>query len=285
MDISQAIALGLLQGLSEFLPVSSSAHLIAARWLLGWRDPGLAFDVALHIGTLAAVLLYFHKDWARLLRSALLSLRRSQASAQPGGMLAWYILLGTIPAAVAGALAEDEVEALFHGSSPDAKATGILVIGLVMIGLAALMWLAERSPSHRRRMEELTLRQVLLIGLAQAAAIVPGVSRSGSTITAGLFMNLEREAAARFSFLLGTPLVAGAGLKQVFDLFMEGGLPAGEIAPFTFGFLAAAVSGYAAIFGLLRFLQRNSTLPFVLYRVVAGVLLITLVLAGFRQGI
>lgn len=283
MDIVQAIVLGLVQGLTEFLPVSSSAHLIGVRWLLGWEDPGISFDVALHMGTLVSVLLYFGRDWLRLIRAALSPLFARGPSSNQEGKLAPYILLATIPAAIAGALGEDRLEELFHGDTPAAQAAGVLVIGVVMILMAALLWLAERIASHKHEMSHLGLRQTLLIGLAQALAVIPGVSRSGSTITAGLFMNLKREAAARFSFLLGTPIILGAGLKQGYEIFKVGGIPAGETATFAVGFLAAALSGYIAIFGLLRFLQRNNTLPFILYRVAAGLLLIVLVVAGFRR--
>lgn len=278
MDIIQAIILGLVQGLTEFLPVSSSAHLIAIRWLLGWEDPGIAFDVAVHIGTLVAVLLYFRRDWVALLRGAFAMLIPGRRASEPQGRLAWYIVLACIPAAITGALVEEELEALFHGPTPQSQATGVLIIGVVMIMMAGLLFLAERTANHKYDMSHLTLRQTLVIGVAQTLAVIPGVSRSGSTITAGLFMNLKREAAARFSFLLGTPIILGAGLKQLYDLATEGGLPPGQTTLFLAGFLTAALSGYAAVFGLMRFLQRNSTLVFVAYRVVVGVLLIALAL-------
>ena len=306
----QAVVLGLIQGLTEFLPVSSSGHLIAVRWLLGWEDPGLAFDVALHMGTLVAVLIYFRLDWLRMARAVLTSLPNLRthstgrqdshpdsgpganpdagpdANTNPDARLAWYILLATIPGAVAGALGEERLEELFHGTAsaaiPGPQVAGILIVGVVMIVMAGLLWLAERTAKHTDGMAQITLRRAMLIGLAQAFAIIPGVSRSGSTITAGLFMNLRREAAARFSFLLGTPIVLGAGLKQIYDLVVQGGLPAGGAATFVAGFLAAAISGYGAIFWLLRFLQHNSTLPFVAYRIALGVLLVVLALASLR---
>ncbi len=283
MDLIQAIVLGLVQGLAEFIPISSSAHLIIIPWLLGWKDPGLAFDVALHMGTLIAVLVYFWQDWVRLVRGALNSIARRNWTADPDGKLAWYIVLATIPGALAGALGESKLDEMFHGSTPSAAANGILIIGVVMIALAVLLWIAERVASHRYDMSHLTLQQALTVGVAQAFAIIPGVSRSGSTITAGLFMNLKREAAARFSFLLGTPVIVGAGVKKGYDILHEGGIPSGDLPAFIVGFLVAAVSGYAAIFLLLRFLQRNTTLPFIVYRVVVGVLLIVFVLAGFRR--
>ena len=189
MDLIQAIVLGLVQGLAEFIPISSSAHLIIIPWLLGWKDPGLAFDVALHMGTLIAVLVYFWQDWVRLIRGALNSIAQRNWTADPDGKLAWYIILATIPGALAGALGESKLDEMFHGSTPAAAANGILIIGVVMIALAVLLWIAERVASHRYDMSHLTLQQALTIGVAQAFAIIPGVSRSGSTITAGLFMN------------------------------------------------------------------------------------------------
>lgn len=282
MDIIQAIILGLVQGLSEFIPISSSAHLIIVPWLLGWNDPGLPFDAALHLGTLVAVLVYFWRDWVTLIRGAVESLRKGTPLTDPAGRLGWFILLATIPGGIAGVLGESKVDDIFHGSTGMAPSTGIAIIGVVMILLAVLLWVAERTARHVETMEQMTLRQALTVGLAQATAIIPGVSRSGSTITAGLFVNLTREAAARFSFLLGTPLIAGAALKKMYDLIKEH--PVGmDPTIMGIGIVVAGVSGFASIWFLLRFLQRNSTLPFIIYRVALGALLIVLVLAGFRQ--
>ncbi|MDQ2806562.1 MAG: undecaprenyl-diphosphatase UppP [Chloroflexota bacterium] len=283
MDLIQAIILGLVQGLSEFIPISSSAHLIIVPWLLGWQDPGITFDVALHMGTLVAVLAYFWQDWLRLITGALRSLRAGHPLSDPEGRLGWFILIATIPGALAGLLGESKLDELFHGSSAAGARNGILIIGIVMIVLALVLLAAERIARHQYDMEHLTLAQAVTIGLAQATAIIPGVSRSGSTITAGLFMNLKREAAARFSFLLGTPVIVGASVKKAYDLFKPHGTPVPDPTLFAVGMIVAAVSGYAAIWLLLRFLQRNTTLPFIIYRVAMGVLLIVLVLAGFRQ--
>jgi undecaprenyl-diphosphatase len=282
LDLLQAIVLGLVQGLSEFIPISSSAHLIIVPWLFNWPDPGIAFDVALHIGTLVAVLVYFWRDWLRLIGGAVRTLGARRLDADPDGRLAWFIVLATIPGALAGLLGESKLDELFHGTTASGRANGVLIIGMVMIALAALLYLAERRASHLYDMGHLTLAQALTIGVAQAFAIIPGVSRSGSTITAGLFMNLKREAAARFSFLLGTPVIVGAGVKKAYDI-SKTGIPAGDQMAFFVGFLVAAVSGYFAIFFLLRFLQRNSTLPFIVYRVIIGLGLIALVLIGFRR--
>ncbi len=283
MDLIQAIVLGLVQGLSEFIPISSSAHLIIVPWLLGWPDPGITFDVALHIGTLVAVLAYFWQDWVHLITTALRSLRAGNPLGDPEGRLGWFILIATIPGALAGLLGEAKLDEMFHGSTAAGARNGILVIGIVMIVLALVLLVAERTARHQYDMEHLTLGQTLMIGLAQAMAIIPGVSRSGSTITAGLFMNLKREAAARFSFLLGTPVIVGAGVKKAYDIFKPHGTPVPDVSLFAVGMIVAAVSGYLAISFLLRFLQRNTTVPFIIYRVAMGLLLIVLVVAGFRQ--
>jgi undecaprenyl-diphosphatase len=281
LDPLQAAILGLVQGLTEFLPVSSSAHLVIVPWLFGWPDPGIAFDVALHMGTVIAVLAYFWRDWLNIIQGLLrvVSTRRID---DPQGKLGVYILLGTIPGVIAGLLLETRIDESFHSADPSRQANGILIIAVLMIALAAALFLAERLARHRLDITQLTLGAALGVGLAQALAVLPGVSRSGSTITAGLFAGLKREAAARFSFLLGTPIIVGSGIKKGYDVLQAGGIPADQQAAFAIGFVVAVISGYLAIWLLLRFLQRNSTLPFIVYRVVVGVLLITLVLAGFR---
>ena len=286
MDPIQAAVLGLVQGLTEFLPVSSSAHLVIVPWLFGWRDPAitsLAFDVALHMGTLVAVLAYFWHDWLNLIKGALGLIQTRRLDNNPQGRQALYILLATIPGVIAGVLLESRIDESFHSLDPNTQATGILIIAVLMIALAVVLFIAERVARHVLDIGQITLGTALLIGFAQALAVFPGVSRSGSTITAGLFANLKREAAARFSFLLGTPIIVGSGLKKGFDVLRAGGIPGDQQLGFLLGFLVAAVTGYAAIWLLLRFLQRNSTLPFIVYRVVVGLSLIALVLAGFGR--
>ncbi len=284
MDPIQAAILGLVQGLTEFLPVSSSAHLVIVPWLFGWHDAGitsLAFDVALHMGTLVAVLAYFWKDWLNIIQG-LVKVAQTQRIDDPQGKLGVYILLGTIPGVIAGLLLESRIDESFHSPDPNTQANGILIIAVLMILLAGGLFLGERMARHRLEIAQITLVTALAIGLSQALAVLPGVSRSGSTITAGLFAGLKREAAARFSFLLGTPIIVGSGIKKAYDVFKVGGIPADQQTGFAIGFIIAVISGYLAIWLLLRFLQRNSTLPFIVYRVVVGVLLIVLVLAGFR---
>ncbi|HEY0071397.1 MAG TPA: undecaprenyl-diphosphatase UppP [Chloroflexia bacterium] len=284
MDIFQALFLGILQGLTEFLPVSSSAHLVFVPWLLGWEDKAVTsiqFDVALHMGTLLAVLVYFAADWRRLIAAFFASVFERRIGDDPDRRLVWLILIGTIPAALVGLLAESKINDIFH--DPQNLRTGLLVIAVMMIVMGVLLLLAERVGKHALTLEGIRLPTAVLVGVAQALALIPGVSRSGSTITAGLFAGLKREAAARFSFLLATPVVLGAGLKQVYNLVQEGGIPADLQLGFLVGFAASAISGFLCIFLLLRYLQRNSTAPFIWYRFMVGAALLVLVLAGFRS--
>jgi len=273
LSLIQAIILGLVQGLTEFIPISSSAHLIIIPWLLHWPDPGLAFDIALHIGTLAAVLAYFWQDWLTLMRAFLSSLTGRRIGDDPHRRLVWLIGIGSIPGGLAGFLADDAIEAFFHApDAPHAPGAMLTIAGLLLL-LALLLWLAERFAAHQREMNQLTLLDALLIGCAQALAILPGVSRSGSTITAGLGLGLKREVAARFSFLLATPIIAGAGFKAILNL-VEATPPVDELALLAAGLITAALSGYLCIHYLLRYLQRHTTTPFILYRLVLGLLII-----------
>jgi undecaprenyl-diphosphatase len=285
LDLFQALVLGIVQGLTEFLPISSSAHLIIVPWLFGWNDPAinsLQFDVALHMGTLLAVLAYFAGDWRRLIVAFVQSLVGRSIGADPDRRLAWFLLIGSIPAGIVGVLGESKIDELFH--EPANLRVGLLIIAVMMIIMGGLLLLAERMGRHMLGLRDLRLGTAITIGLAQALALVPGVSRSGSTITAGLFMGLTREAAARFSFLLATPVVLGAGLKKVYDLTKTpGGIPAADQMGFLVGFLAAAISGFACIYFLLRYLQRNSTAPFIWYRFFLGIALLVLVLLEAQQ--
>ena len=282
MDVIEAIVLGIVQGLTEFLPISSSAHLIIVPWLFGWKDPGVEFDVALHLGTLTAVLAYFWSDWVRIVKALIQSILERRVGDDPDRRIAWYVVIGTIPGAVAGFLLESRINDLFHQASN--LRTGLLVIGIMMLVMGAVLLLAERVGRHATDMRHLQFSQAMGVGLAQALALIPGVSRSGSTITAGLFFGLKREAAARFSFLLATPIILGAGAKSLYDVLKDqGGIPADMQLAFVAGFLTAAVVGFLCIFFLLRYLQRNSTAPFIWYRFMLGILLIGLVVIGFRQ--
>lgn len=284
MDLFQALVLGLVQGLTEFLPVSSSAHLIIVPWLFGWNSPAVTsiqFDVALHLGTLVAVLIYFAADWRRLIAGILRSIAERRIGDDPDRRLGWFVVLASIPAGIVGVLGESKIDDLFH--EPQNLRTGLLIIATTMIVMGGLLMLAERIGKHAIALRGIQLPMAAGIGLAQALALIPGVSRSGSTITAGLLAGLTREAAARFSFLLATPVVLGAGLKKLYDVLKGGGIPGTDQMGFVVGFGAAAISGYLCIFFLLRYLQRNSTAPFIWYRFMVGIALFALVLFGFRS--
>lgn len=268
MDIIIAFILGFLQGLTEFIPISSSAHLVLVPWLFGWPSFGLLFDTMLHWGTLLAVLIYFRRDWVVMIKgfSASLTLR-GPWNARPGGRLAapesrlaWGLIIGTIPAAVLAYLFKDFFESLF--ATPRAVAAFLLVT-------AAILYASERLGRRARGLASLHLPDALVVGLAQAAAVAPGISRSGATIAAGLARGLTREAAARFSFLLSLPIIFGAGLLQVVDVATttEVAPPPGVILA---GFAAAAVTGYLCIRFLLNYLRRGSLTVFAIYCAVAG---------------
>ncbi|GBD15433.1 Undecaprenyl-diphosphatase [bacterium HR26] len=274
MGVLEAIFLGVVQGLTEFLPISSSAHLLIVPWLFGWSEPGLAFNVALHLGTLLAVVTYFWRDLLAMAAGLLRGLRTRRWTADPDARLALIIAIGSIPAAVAGFLGSDALDAYFHSGGGGDQA--IMVSALLLIGLGLLLALAEWLARHRRGLSEINAWDGIVVGLAQALALLPGVSRSGSTITAGLFLGLRREAAARFSFLLGVPAIVGAGLLEGVKL-LQVGLPAGERVIFAAGTISAAVVGYLAIAFLLRFLQRYSTMVFVAYRLILGLVLLAVV--------
>jgi undecaprenyl-diphosphatase len=251
MMIVQAAILGIIQGLTEFLPVSSSGHLIVVPWLFGWQDLGLTFDVALHVGTLLALVIYFWKDWVGILKRW----------KQP---LLWLIVAGCVPAAVAGYKFDAYFETVFR--SP-------VLVGMFMIAMGLLLWLAEAAGKKIRELDAVNMKDSLIIGCAQVLALMPGVSRSGITITAGLFTGFTREAAARFSFLLAMPIVAGAALMKLKHVIVAG-LPQNEHAPFAAGILCSAVTGFLAIKFLLRFLHKHTLYVFVWYRLVFGALIL-----------
>ena len=262
-DYRQAVTLGVLQGLGEFLPISSSAHLILAPWFLGWPDPGLTFDVALHVGTLLAVVLYFWRDWVRLLVAA----PRPRSA---DGRTFWMLILGSIPGAVAGVLLDDMAERAF-------RAPLLIAVTLSLMGLALLA--ADRWGARDRGEADIRPLDALWIGVAQALAIVPGVSRSGITIAVARWRGIERAAAARFSFLLGTPIIAGAALFKLRHLV---DMPGGVTGPFLAGIAAAALVGALCIAFLLRYLQRAGLTVFVVYRLLLAGLVVSTLLLGLR---
>ncbi len=270
--ILQAILLGIVQGATEFIPISSSAHLIIVPWLFNWNDPALTsltFDVALHIGTLIAVLVYFASDWVRYIKAWFASVIERKIGKDPDRQQAWFIVIGTIPGAIVGFLAESKIDQLFHQPGVPISRLAIIVMAIIIAALGTLLMLADHLARHTIGMKELTLKETLAIGFAQALAVFPGVSRSGSTITAGLALGLERDTAARFSFLLSAPIIAGAGLKSLLEIYsgIQGGsIASGDLILFPIGFLAAAISGYLCIRFLLSYLRRNNTDIFVYYR-------------------
>lgn len=259
MDLIRAIVLGILQGVTEFVPVSSSGHLVLVPWLLNWPEPGLVFDTVVHWGTLVAVLVYFWRDWWALIKAWVQGLVRWDWTDR-NARLMWLLILGTIPAMVIGLLLEDLFESLF--SQP-------VWVSLFLFVTAGILILSERLSARNRGVDKLGWVDALLIGLGQAAAIAPGISRSGSTMAMGLFRGLDRASAARFSFLLSTPIILGAGALQLLDLFSVPD-PLAQVPVLALGFVMAAASGYACISGLLRYLQRGKLYPFAVYCAVFG---------------
>jgi len=283
LPIYQAVVLAIIQGLAEFIPVSSSGHLIIVRRLLGWNELSpaheLTFDVALHFGTLLSVLFYFRRTWFQIIRAALGGkvVRFSEAGGADQNLTAeeqreerlllWFFVVATIPGAIAGKLLEHSAEEYFREH--------IYLIATALIVVALLMWRGEKLSRLTKPLTGISFTDALIVGCAQATALIPGVSRSGSTITAGLFRNMTREAAVRFSFLLSTPIIAGAALVKAHELRKEG-LPAGMHMPFLVGVLVSAIVGYAAITWMIRYLQSNSLRVFIVYRIAVGVIVIGL---------
>jgi undecaprenyl-diphosphatase len=273
MTLFHAVVLAIVQGLTEFLPISSSAHLWFFPWALHWPDGGLPFDVALHAGTLAAVLFYFLGTWIELVLNGIGVRYPAQASdeqCQSSRRLFWFLVIGTIPGAIVGFLFERFIEDTWRNPIPIAAA---------MIAVALLMALVESIGGLRRVLEQVTLRDSVVVGLAQALALFPGVSRSGITIAAGLWRKMTREAAARFSFLLSTPLIAGAALKEVpklITMHRTGGLEL-PLSTLLIAIGVSAVVGYAVIGFLLRYLQTRTLKIFIVYRIAFGIVILLLV--------
>jgi undecaprenyl-diphosphatase len=277
--VFQALLIGLIQGLTEFIPVSSSAHLELAPWIFGWDTHGLlsslAFDVFLHLGTLVALLAYFWRDWLRLLGAVVASIRDRRIGDDPQRRLGWLLVIATVPAAIIGFLGEDFINQQLHGESDTVR---LAIAAFLVIGAVGL-WLADRLGSQQREMDELTVPTALTIGFSQALALLPGISRSGATITAGLALGMTRESAARFSFLLATPITLGAGLYGSRHLLEEAHTGTEWIA-LAAGLLAATLAGLAAIGFLLAWLRSRSVAVFSVYRIAFAVLVGALVVAG-----
>ncbi|MDQ2983612.1 MAG: undecaprenyl-diphosphatase UppP [Actinomycetota bacterium] len=273
----QALVLGVVQGLTELLPISSSGHLILVPWLFDWRylehhdSFNKTFDVALHVGTLVAVVVYFRRDIAELIAAWVRSVRR-RGIATDAERIAWYVLAATIPAAIVGAAGESFIEKKL--GKPWQIAIFLAVFGVVL-------WIADRRPQDRQ-IRDLDARRSFLIGLAQVLALAPGVSRSGITISTGRFLGLSRDAAARFSFLLLVPIVFGASLLKGLKVAKDG-LPPGSGGPFAVGMIAAAVTGMLAIWALLGYVRRHDYSPFVLYRLAVAAFVLILIAGGVRD--
>ncbi len=294
MSILEAIILGIVQGLTEFLPISSSGHLILVPWLFGWEANSLSFDAALHLGTLVAVFAYFRDDILQMIRAIPVALRHpvatlgasgdvadedSDGRRSLAGKLGLLIVLGSIPAGIAGLLGEQAIDDYFHDDAHIDRA--VATVAILLIVFAIVLWYADRVGAKTRGLRQMGLKDAVAIGVAQILALFPGVSRSGITMSAGLFRSFNRADAARFSFLLGIPLITIAGLNGVIDIVRD--TPSGaEIAEMVAGMVSAAISGFLAIRGLLRFLQSSSTTVFVIYRIVAGVMVLLILASGLR---
>lgn len=264
MTIAQAVVLGIVQGLGEFLPISSSAHLIIAPWLLRWPDPGLGFDVALHWGTLLAVLAYFRTDVWNLIKGFWHSLFPATRDIQNNiyQKLSWLLVIASLPGAIIGKMLESAAESSFRGRP--------LLIAGTLAAFGLVLWLADVAGKKLKDLNHITWKHALAIGLAQAAAIVPGVSRSGATIATGLFAGFKREDAARFSFLMSMPIIFGAGLVALKDGF--GGVSHQALAA---GFIASAIFGFLSIKYLLRYLSRHDYKIFAWYRLIAALVILS----------
>jgi len=276
VPITHAIVLGLVQGLSEFLPISSSGHLLLVPWLFGWDDfesesVEKAFDVALHIGTVFAAIAYFRHDLVRYVREGLALVVRRERPATQDGKLAWLLVVSTIPAAAVGALFESQIDERL--GTPTIIAVSLIVFGLVLA-------LADRVVGHRR-VESYTARDALLVGAAQAIALNPGTSRSGITMTAARLRGFDRESAARLSFLMMIPVTTGAVLLKMMGLIDEG-IPDGLHVPMVVGVVTSGLAGWFAVWGTIRFVQTRSFTPFVIYRVALGIAVLVIVAAGWR---
>jgi undecaprenyl-diphosphatase len=259
----QAIALGIIQGLSEFLPISSSAHLTLAPWLFGWEDPGLAFDVALHFGTLLAVLWYFRMEWLNLIKAAF-GIATTGRAETPEKRKVIYLIVATIPGAIGGYLLQSRAESAFR--SPQIIAVALIVMGIIL-------WAVDKAVDQRRILGEMRWVDALLIGLSQVIALIPGVSRSGSTITTARGLRFDRESAAEFSFLMSMPIIAAAVVLEGPKALHEGGLTNDLMS----GVVASAISGWLAISILMRYVSRHSYGVFAFYRIALGIAVLAVI--------
>ncbi len=271
MDLLQSIILGILQGLTEFLPISSSGHILIVPALLGWDDPGAAFTAVIQLGTEAAVLIYFRKDLWEIGRAWLASLRRPELRGELNARMGWYLIVATIPISILGLAFQDQIET---------AARNLWIVGSMLIVFGLILGLADRVGTREREVRDLSFRDGVLIGLAQSLALIPGVSRSGATISAGLFLGLNRRAAARFAFLLAIPAVVLSGFYQLYKLLSGKETFDEPMINIAIATIVAFVVGYAVIAWLLRYLTTHSMAIFVWYRVIVGAGVLTLTAAG-----
>src|SRR5581483_4640595 len=274
MPLYQAVILAIVQGLTEFFPVSSTAHLAIIPRLLHWNDRGLDFDVALHAGTLAAVIIYFFRDWVQVIANGLGFSYRGSHPDENSRSLLWFLVIATIPVGIAGKLLKGYAEGPWRN---------LYVMGASLIIVGVIMAVADRLAERKHKLDQMSWVDAVFIGVGQAFAIIPGVSRSGITITAARFRHMDREAAARFSFLLSTPAIAAAALSDALEMRKTGGIPADMRMAYPVGILVSGVVGIVVIAFFLKYLRRNSLRPFAWYRVIFGIIMIALAVF-FRTG-
>jgi len=267
MPLSQIIVLAVVQGLTEFLPISSTAHLYLTSWLLGWQTEALDFDIMLHVGTLIALLLYFLRDWVQIIGQAFGLRVGRDNELRLNHMMLWLLVLGTVPIGVIGFLFNKQAETTWRNP---------FVMGTMMIVVGILMWLAESNSRKSRDLASVNAPDAVVIGMAQALAVIPGTSRSGISISAGLFRNLSAQTAARFSFLLSAPAIAGAAAKAFWDMHKLHQLHAVLETPFLVGVAVSAVTGCLVIAWFLQYLRRSTLRPFVYYRIIFGIIVLAL---------
>jgi undecaprenyl-diphosphatase len=271
MPLYQVVVLAIIQAFTEFLPISSSAHLWFMPWAFGWQDPGLIFDISLHAGTLVAIVIYFFRDWVQIIGQGLgLKIGSDEELRQNRGLL-WLLAVASVPIGILGYLFNKQAETTWRNP---------YLIAAMLIAIGVLMWIAERRAIGKKTMGQVDWADGISVGIAQTLAIIPGTSRSGITITAALFRGMTREAAARFSFLLSTPAIAAAAAKGAWEIHKEGGIPHDMKMPFLIGTTLSGILGIVVIAFLMRYLRRNSLMPFVYYRIVFGIIVIAL--AVFR---
>jgi len=265
VDFVQSVILGAIQGVTEFFPISSTAHLVLLPWFFSWKDEGLAFNVALHMGSLIAIIYYFHRDWVRIITEFLRCLSRLSFSGNPDGRMGLYLIIATIPGGLAGIFFEGQASGIFRNP---------LYIAFSLSFFGVLLYASDKYSKKSKSTEEMNLLDCVIIGISQAFAIVPGVSRSGITITGAMFRGYKRDQAAKFSFMLAAPLIAGAGVFESRHLELSSALS----LPFVAGIIVSAVFAFLAIKYLLWFVRHRSYTVFVVYRLVLAVIIVSLYL-------